>query len=134
VYRIGIEYQFESGHYLTGLPAEHKCARPHGHNYVLRVEFASETLDATGFVIDYFDARPIKDYIDVTWDHRMLNDVVDFNPTVENLVRFLYDKFKGQFPQLSAVEIRETPTTFARYDHSFTPETQDSRLGGENEI
>lgn len=56
---IGIEYQFEAGHYLTGLPDTHKCTRPHGHNYVVIVEFRSETLDEVGFVIDYFDARPI---------------------------------------------------------------------------
>ncbi len=48
MYKIGIKYQFESGHYLTGLPDTHKCTRPHGHNYVLQVEFESETLDATG--------------------------------------------------------------------------------------
>jgi len=116
MYKIGIEYQFESGHYLTGLPSTHKCTRPHGHNYVLKVEFASETLDATGFIIDYFDIKPIKDYIDAEWDHRMLNEVLDFNPTVENMVYFLYHRFKEQFPQLSAIELRETPSTFARYE------------------
>jgi len=115
MYKIGIEYQFESGHYLTGLPDTHKCTRPHGHNYILQVEFESETLDATGFIIDYFDIKPIKDYIDAEWDHRMLNDVLDFNPTVENMVKFLYDKFKPSFPQLSSVTLKETPTTFATY-------------------
>jgi len=115
MYRIGIEYQFESGHYLTDLPDTHKCTRPHGHNYVLRVEFASETLDRTGFIIDYFDIKPIKDYIDAEWDHRMLNDVLPFNPTVENMVKFLFDKFKPIFPQLVCVTLQETPTTFASY-------------------
>ena len=82
---------------------------------MLRVEFASETLDATGFIIDYFDIKPIKDYIDAEWDHRMLNDVLDFNPTVENMVKFLYDKFKPLFHQLSSITLKETPTTFATY-------------------
>jgi len=116
MHTIGIEYQFEAGHYLTGLPDTHKCSRPHGHNYVVIAEFQSETLNEVGFVIDYFDARPIKDFIDAEWDHRMLNDVVDFNTTVENLAAFLYHKFKPQFPLLSAITFKETPTTFARYE------------------
>lgn len=116
---IGIEYQFEAGHWLEGLPSDHKCTRPHGHNYVVIVEMSSETLDSVGFVIDYFDIRPIKDFIDTTWDHRMLNDVVNFNTTVENLACYLYERFKPTFPMLSAITIRETPTTFARYERTL---------------
>lgn len=116
MYKIGISYEFEAGHYLTGLPDTHKCTRQHGHNYVLIVELASEKLDDVGFVTDYFDIRPIKEYIDREWDHRMLNDIVDFNTTVENLACFLYKKFKPEFPMLSAITIKETPSTYARYE------------------
>ena len=116
MHTIGIAYQFEAGHYLTGLPDTHKCSRPHGHNYEVIVEFKSATLNDVGFVIDYFDARPIKDFIDAEWDHRMLNDVVEFNTTVENLAEFLFTKFKPQFPQLSSITFKETPTSVARYE------------------
>lgn len=59
---------------------------------------------------------PIKEYIDAEWDHRMLNDVVPFNTTVERLAEFLFKRFKPQFPLLSAITLKETPTTFARYE------------------
>lgn len=115
MWKIGIEYQFESGHFLTGLRSDHKCARQHGHNYILIVELESDALDDAGFVRDYFDIRPIKEYIDAHWDHRLLNDVVDFSPTVENLSKFLYEKFRDEFPELSSITIKETPSTYCTY-------------------
>lgn len=114
-YEIGIEYEFEAGHYLTGLPDTHKCSRLHGHNYVVVVELRSKELNKVGFVVDYFDIRPIKEYIDSQWDHRLLNEVVSFNTTVENLAAFLYREFKPRFPQLHAITIKETPSTYARF-------------------
>lgn len=116
MYKIGIQFEFEAGHYLTGLPVTHKCSRPHGHNYIVIAEFRSEELNEVGFVIDYFDAKPIRAFLDAEWDHRMLNDVVTYNPTVENMCRDLFERFKAQYPTLYAIEIRETPTTFARYE------------------
>lgn len=118
MYTIGLEFSFESGHFLTGLPDTHKCSRPHGHNYVVIVELKSEELDRVGFVRDYFDLKVVKNWVNQEWDHRVLNDVVDCNTTVENLAKILYDKFKGEIPELSAITIKETPTTFARYDNN----------------
>lgn len=115
MYRIGIEYQFEAAHFLFDVPEGHKCGRIHGHNYVVVVELESEVLDEVGFVKDYFDIKPIKTFIDENWDHRLRNECVDFNPTVENIAKFLYDEFKPQFKELSAITIRETPTTYCTY-------------------
>ncbi len=36
-YAIGKRFSFEAGHRLGGLPAGHKCARPHGHSYTVEV-------------------------------------------------------------------------------------------------
>lgn len=118
MYKIGIEYQFEAAHILKGLPEGHKCGRLHGHNYVVNVELASDTLNEVGFIVDYFDLKPIKTFIDTCLDHRLLNDVLTFNPTVENLAKYLFDTFKPMFPQLSKITIKETPTTFASYDEN----------------
>jgi 6-pyruvoyltetrahydropterin/6-carboxytetrahydropterin synthase len=116
MYKIGIEYQFESAHYLKGVPKGHKCARLHGHNYILIVELQSENLDATGFIVDYFDLKPIKDYINAEVDHRLLNDVFNFNPTVENMTEFFYHKFKAMFPEICKITLKETPTTYASFE------------------
>jgi 6-pyruvoyltetrahydropterin/6-carboxytetrahydropterin synthase len=118
MFTIGLTFAFEAGHFLTGLPDTHKCTRQHGHNYLVEVEAKSDKLNAVGFVTDYFDLLPIKEWVDKNWDHRNLNDVVKFNPTVENLCHELFDIWKTKIPELSAITIRETPTTFARYEET----------------
>lgn len=116
MFKITKEFSCCSSHVLGNLPKTHPCSRLHGHNYVIRVELKSETLDETGFVFDYRGLDYIKQWIDETMDHKHLNDVFDFNPTAENLAQHIYQIFKLSIPQLSAVEISETPKTNARYE------------------
>jgi 6-pyruvoyltetrahydropterin/6-carboxytetrahydropterin synthase len=116
MYRINKKFHFSASHILNGLPEAHPCSRLHGHNYVADFFFQSETLNDTGFVIDYRELETVKRYIDSTIDHRHLNDVLSINPTAENIARTLYDRFKPEFPQLYKVEISETPKTKATYE------------------
>lgn len=116
MYRITKEFAFSASHQLFGLPPEHQCARLHGHNYVVRVELASETLDAHGFVRDYLEMAPLKRYIDDELDHRHLNDVLgDDCVTAERLARHLYDWCAARWPETAAVSVSETPKTWAEY-------------------
>jgi len=116
MYRISKEFAFSYSHQLDGLPDGHQCARMHGHNAVVRITLASQMLDPTGFVIDYGDLAPLKTYLDDTFDHRHLNDVVEFNPTAENLCRYLYEfcTHTWDWPVV-AVAWSETPKTWAEY-------------------
>lgn len=116
MYKIRKEFACSCMHQLACLPKDHPCARVHGHNYVITVELQSETLNEVGFIKDYGELKPIKDWIDNTMDHRPLNDVFDFNPTAENMAYHIYSIFKMTFPQLHAVEVSETPKTSARYE------------------
>ena len=77
-YTISKDFAWSASHVLDGLPDGHQCGRLHGHNYVARVILTSDTLDATGFVVDYGELGFVKDFIDNTWDHRHLNDAVPF--------------------------------------------------------
>ena len=58
------------------LPADHQCARLHGHNYVVVIELSGAALNTHGFVRDYHELSPLKHYIDSEFDHRHLNDVL----------------------------------------------------------
>ena len=92
MFRISKEFQFSASHQLKQMPADHQCARLHGHNYVVVVELSSPTLDQYGFVRDYTELKPLKDYIDDTLDHRHLNEVLgDECTTAEQLAKHLYD-------------------------------------------
>ncbi|MFY1633628.1 6-pyruvoyl trahydropterin synthase family protein [Solwaraspora sp. WMMB335] len=120
MYRIGKAFTFEAGHWLTGLPDGHRCARQHGHSYIVEVVLASPTLTDPGFVVDFGELAPLKDHLDQAFDHRVLNDVVPVVPTSENLARVVFEwcAAKLTLPHDAVVEsvrIRETAATWAEY-------------------
>ena len=115
MYTIAKEFHFSASHQLHGLPAEHQCARLHGHNYVVELVLQSETLNEYGFVVDYLELDDFKKFIDETLDHRHLNEVLDFATTAENLAKYLFDWAYAKWSQVTAVRISETPKTWAEY-------------------
>ena len=115
MYRIWKKFRFSASHRLVGLPDDHQCARLHGHNYLVEVELSAEGLDPTGFVRDFGELKPIKEFIDREWDHRHLNDVLPMNPTAENMANHLYWEFHRHFPEISAIRVQETETSWAEY-------------------
>lgn len=115
--RITKKFEFSASHQLFGLDEGHQCARLHGHNYVVELELSADRteLTPTGFVRDYGELASFKSWLDRTLDHRHLNDLVDTNPTAENLAVWLYERWSKQFPELTSVRISETPKTWAEY-------------------
>lgn len=116
MYIISKEFAFSASHQLEGLPETHPCSRLHGHNYVIKVELSGIVLNKIGFIVDYRALDDIKKFIDGTLDHQHLNDVLPFNPTAENMSKHLYEYFHHLHPEVSAVEVSETPKTNARYE------------------
>lgn len=116
MFRITKEFAFSASHQLCQLPADHQCARLHGHNYIVVVELAAAELNAFGFVRDYQDLAPLKRYIDDQFDHRHLNDVLGHDRvTSEILARHFHDWCKVRWPETAAVKVSETPKTWAEY-------------------
>lgn len=119
-YTISKEFHFEASHRLIALPPGHPCTRPHGHSYVLRVDLESTELVPPGFVQDYRQLDPIKQFIDSEFDHQDLNEVFEsLNPgvetTAENIAKFIFDRFVEQFPLISAVHVSETRKSLASF-------------------
>jgi 6-pyruvoyltetrahydropterin/6-carboxytetrahydropterin synthase len=117
-YTIEKDFAFSASHVLVGLPEGHQCGRLHGHNYVVRVRLSGDRLLDVGFLFDYGDLKPLGKFIDDALDHRHLNDVMDLNPTAENLARHLGKMTKGLLPNLPrslvvSVGVSETPKTWA---------------------
>ena len=116
MFRIAKQYHFSASHILPQLPADHPCARMHGHNYVVEVELQSRALNYAGFVRDYRELDTLKKYIDDTLDHRHLNDVLgDDGTSAESLAKHFYDWCKQRWPEVSAVRVSETPRSWAEY-------------------
>lgn len=119
-YRIGKRFSFDAAHHLPGLPPEHKCARVHGHTYTVEVVVAADRLSPPGFVTDFGDLAPLRDYIDATLDHRNLNDVLDVEPTGEALARHLAGWFRDHVEpiipgRLELMRVWETPSSWAEF-------------------
>ena len=119
MYTIKKMFSFSASHTLNGLEPGHQCGRVHGHNYIVTVELKSYNLDDASFVLDYGKLKPIADFIEDTLEHRHLNDIVPGQPSAENIAKWLFYKFKPQFPLLFAIEVKETDKTSARYEHEY---------------
>ena len=116
MFTIAKEFYFSASHILDTLPAEHPCARLHGHNYVVEIQLRSDELDEHGFVVDYGDLDAFRTIIDTELDHRHLNDVIPGPSTAENIAHYLYLRARDIWPQVTAVRVRETPRTWAEYN------------------
>lgn len=106
-----IKKTFEvSGAHCLKLNYESKCSNLHGHNWEITVYCKSEKLNENGMVIDFTHIkREIQDYL----DHKNLNDLFDFNPTAENIAKWICDKLS---PFCYRVEVQESNNNIAVYE------------------
>lgn len=115
MYTIKKTFEFAAAHSVQGLPETHKCSRLHGHNYTVEVTLRSLQLDEIGFVRDYGDLDYVGDLLKANFDHRNLNEILNVNPTAENIAYFLYRVFKREYPELYMIGVSESPKTWAYY-------------------
>ncbi|MFG2918128.1 6-pyruvoyl tetrahydropterin synthase family protein [Kitasatospora sp. NPDC048298] len=120
-FRIGKSFTFEAGHRLTGLPPGHQCSRQHGHSYTVEVELAADELVQPGFVTDFADLRPFKNFLESQLDHRNLHEVLPVEPTSELLAQYLAGWFiehvqPGITGRLAAIRVSETGSSWARFE------------------
>lgn len=115
MYIIRKQFSFSASHVLDHLPPEHQCSRLHGHNYIAEIVLATDAVDENGFVRDYLNLSPFKQFIDDELDHRHLNDVLPVITSAENIAKFLYDWAKGRWPEVIGMRVSETPKTWAEY-------------------
>ena len=90
------------------LPYPSKCSRLHGHNWIITVHCKSATLNDDGMVIDF---TRIKQTIMERLDHANLNEVLPFNPTAENMARWVCE----QIPHCYRVDVQESEGNTASY-------------------
>ena len=110
------DFTFEAAHRLPNVPEGHKCARLHGHSYLVTITISGPVGADTGWVADFADLSaafaPLRDQL-VHW---YLNDIAGLeNPTSEVLAMWIWDRLVPALPTLSAVGIRETCTSGCTY-------------------
>lgn len=108
MYYVKKTLEISAAHRLT-LDYESKCTALHGHNWIITVFCRSAELDQNGMVVDF---SLIKSKVKSVLDHQVLNDVVPFNPTAENIAKWICD----QVPHCYRVEVQESKGNVAIYE------------------
>ena len=88
MYYVAKTMEIAGAHALM-LSYESKCEQLHGHNWSITVYCKAEELNADGMVCDF---KHIKDQIHGYLDHGNLNELLPFNPTAENIARWIPDQ------------------------------------------
>lgn len=113
-------YRFQAAHQLPHVAPGHKCGNMHGHSFAV-VLHAKHNIGEGDLSIDY-------DVLDKIWapvfsqlDHECLNQIPGLkNPTSEMISKWIWEKLKPTFNQLSCVTVYETASCGANYDgHQF---------------
>lgn len=108
MYYVRKRLEVSAAHRLE-LSYESKCSSLHGHNWIIIVECRSREVNADGMVADF---TLIKNKIMDMLDHRVINDVLPFNPTAENIARWVVDTI----PTCFRCEVQESEGNMAAYE------------------
>ena len=85
MYTVQKTFEIAGSHKLD-LPYDSSCSRLHGHNWKITVEVSSQELNDEGMVVDF---ALVKRAVHGALDHRNINEIVDFNPTAENMAKWI---------------------------------------------
>ena len=108
MYYVEKRIEISAAHRLS-LPYESKCTGIHGHNWIITVCCKAAELDENGMVVDF---SHIKKIVKDTLDHKYLNDAVSFNPTAENIARYICDNVRNCYK----VSVQESDGNTAVYE------------------
>lgn len=98
-----------AGAHRLALDYESKCGNLHGHNWIVTVYCKAKELNKNGMVVDFKHIKKkIHDYL----DHGVLNELLPFNPTAENIAKWIV----SQIPQCYKASVQESEGNIAIYE------------------
>ncbi|MBQ3351009.1 MAG: 6-carboxytetrahydropterin synthase [Thermoguttaceae bacterium] len=150
MYEVSREFEFSYTHRLWRYDG--KCGNLHGHNGIVRVTLAQESLDESGLSVDFHQIKQtIESWVEENWDHKtILNSEdpllpiltkagvkcvsVDSNPTSEQFARLIYRQAKSMGLPVKSVDFWETSKSMARYcpDKADKPKRKDAKKASVN--
>lgn len=98
-----------AGCHHHNLSYESKCENLHGHNWIVTVFCKAENLNSDGMVIDF---KHVKNKIHGFLDHGNFNELLPFNPTAENIAKWIVE----QIPMCYKAIVQESEGNTAIYE------------------
>lgn len=117
MFHLNVEEKFSAAHQLMNYSGP--CENLHGHTWKIRLTVEGTELDESGMLVDFRILKKLLHIIHDEFDHKLLNNVVSFSPTSEQLARYIYKKLEPQLPKhvrASSITIWESDTSSATYD------------------
>lgn len=121
MYTISVQAHYDSAHLLRDYVG--KCARLHGHRYVVQVVLQAPEVGKSGMVFDFGDLKRHLRELTERFDHHNLNDLPPFTEiesTAENQARYFFDELTRRLPPelasgLLYARVSESPGQWAQY-------------------
>ncbi len=117
MFEITTETSFSAAHRLKNYQGP--CENLHGHNWLVKATVRCAELDVAGIGIDFKVLKHHLKTIVNQFDHKDLNEVLEVNPSSENIARFIFGQLKAVLANSKAmvvrIEVQETPGNAAVY-------------------
>ena len=109
MYFVQKRIEVSASHKLS-LSYKSKCSSLHGHNWIITIFCKSDHLNADGMVVDFTHLKQqVHDYL----DHNNLNEILPFNPTAENMAKWIAGTIGNKCYR---VEIQESEGNIAAWE------------------
>ena len=108
MFEIKKRVEISAAHRLC-LDYDSKCTALHGHNWIVDISLRADKLNKNGMIMDFTE---IKKIIVEPLDHKVLNDVLPFNPTAELMAEYFCNLLQ---PYCYRVDVQESMNNIASY-------------------
>ena len=120
-FTVSAQAHYDAAHFLRNYQG--KCAKLHGHRYVVEAAVRLQTLDDSGIAFDFADLKGALRGLADGLDHENLNELPQFQgveTSAENQARWFFEELKKSLPGpvaegLLYARIWESPQQWAQY-------------------
>ena len=126
VFTISAQAHYDAAHSLRNYKG--KCAKLHGHRYVVEAVLQLTELDESGIAFDFADLKSALEALADGLDHENLNELPQFEgveTSAENQARYFFVELRKSLPEPAAsgllhARVWESPTQWAQYGPTAT--------------